>query len=151
MRLAGAAVRHSRHGKSRGTRKAGTLGEGCGLARRGLSLECRCLQRSNPAEALPFPANRRTVASCLLASLVPCSRHNRLSAAVAPPSPEPGVRQWRLHRFPQRGAGTLPSTLRSSGHRRPIARLGTHSPAEELQTVWQLAPHPLTASNLTSS
>ena len=151
VRLASAAVRHIRRGTTRGTRTDCRLEEVSVPARKALSSECRRLRRSNLKAAPPILANRRRVVSCLLVSLVRCSRHNRLGAVGAPPSREPAARQSRLHRSPQRGAGTLPSTLRSSGHRCPIARLGTHSLAKERQTVWLLAPHPLNASSSTSS
>src|ERR1700680_3810825 len=115
------------------------------------SLGRRAPARSRLKAAPLILANRRRVVSWLLVSLVRCSRHNRLGAVEAPPLREPAARRLRSHRFQQRGAGTPPSTLRSSGHRCPIARLGTHLLAKERQTVWLLAPHPLNASSSTSS
>src|SRR5580704_659753 len=115
------------------------------------SLEYRSPSRSSLKAAPLILANRRRVVSCLLVSLVRCSRRILLEAAGVLPSLEPAAHQSRLRRSPRRGAETLPSTLRSSGRKRPIVQPGTHSVAKERRTVWLLAPHPLNASSLTSS
>src|ERR1700730_8154588 len=135
---------------TRGTRTDCRLEAVSVPARKGLSSECRRRRRSILKAAPPIQANKRRVGSWLLVSLAPCSRHNRLGAAGVPQSHERAAPQWRLRRSAQRGAGTPPSTLRSSGHKRPIARLGTHLFAKERETVWLLAPHPLDAGSSTS-
>ena len=152
MRLAGVAVRHIRRGTSRGTRKDWQASGSVRACSKGVEFRMSSPIGDQIRQAAPpILANRRRVVSWLSVSLARCSRHNRLAAVGVPPSREPAARQSRLHRSPQRAAETLPSTLRSSGHRCPIAPLGTHSLAKERQTVWLLAPHPPDASSSTSS
>src|SRR5438128_998190 len=93
VRPASVAVRHILRDTTRGTRKAGTRPEECELARMVRSPECRAPSRSSLTAAPPILANKRRVVSCLLVSLVRCSRHNRLGAVGAPPLPEPAARQ----------------------------------------------------------